>query len=387
MTTSNDPIDPIPSVTVNPDTLAMPVFPSLTRITRNDSVGTVASNRQEKSLERRTDTLAAKINALIDAHNLNAVNATSVFLKRAGGSVNAMTGDLHLGSHRIRDTLYGLIGTDVAVLGQSLNTKGTADVGGLVAGTYWDARNGEVRNAADGTTPTSLVTKQQMEAVLGGAATITEMTIDSAFGVTLSSSGAGFTFTVPTGVTSLLFRGRSGGGGGGGGGGWATAHDAPDDATAGGTTLLEDVTAALTLLSIPGGGRGGPGQGDDTGTASFAGAAPGPTVVGAGVSVTSDSATAGSPGGSGTVTTGGNGGTGGGRGGDGGFPGDSGGGGGGGGYRYVTATVTVTPGHVIKLTAGLRGEGGSPSAGGGDPGSDGAPGTVFIAFGMLATVA
>lgn len=87
----------------NSDTIPLGPFPSLNRIQRVDTVGTGASNQQEKVLERRTDTLRDKINELIDVMNL----VDSWYLRRNVGTqkgaspTTGVTADLPMNGHGI----------------------------------------------------------------------------------------------------------------------------------------------------------------------------------------------------------------------------------------------------------------------------------------------
>lgn len=79
--------------------LPLTSFPTLSRIQRSDSVGTTASNQQERALEKRTNTLRDKVNDLIDA--MNAVDA--MYVRKAGGAqkdgTTGYTADIAMNGH------------------------------------------------------------------------------------------------------------------------------------------------------------------------------------------------------------------------------------------------------------------------------------------------
>lgn len=115
MTSPLDPIEPISPSAQNQDTHGLPEYPGLTRIARTDSVGIVASNKQHRALERRTDTLLDRLASLIAAHNTNADAGTAAFLQRLGGT---MLGILNMGGFKIQGGAAGVAATDFTIKSQ-----------------------------------------------------------------------------------------------------------------------------------------------------------------------------------------------------------------------------------------------------------------------------
>ncbi len=232
----NDPFTPISPPAVGNADLPAAVFPTIPRIQHLDSVGPEVTNPQPAALERRTETLRAKINQIIAFCNA----LDEIFLRKDGTEQKdtfvGMVGDLYLGNdslqHKIKklragtiaaDSLDGVNGAQLYAIVQQLNAISVT----LTAGS-WSITNdgaGKLKLVNDSTAPGPyMFYGTNSSGVKGWYQQIIQPNHVQTFLVNAGTNvtDATQTFTVPANVFYLwvLTEGARGGNGGNATGGW-----------------------------------------------------------------------------------------------------------------------------------------------------------------------